>query len=232
MPDLDRRLEELDRQRVDQISQAHEALAAAQDKSYWLDRWHVDLNALMARPGAAELRALVRALRSVYRLARGAKAELPNLGMSLRRARREVADDRATAARILAERRAPAGGRVAEAVASEVGRGQVVLALGGASNGLAERLRTARPDVTWQALELPERPPLDGRDASYDHALALDDAIGWLGEVHRLVRPGGRLLLAAEAPEGLLEAVGANWHMVAFHASAGEDRDLYVLERV
>ena len=29
----------------------------AQERTYWLDRWHLDLNALMRRPGAAELRA-------------------------------------------------------------------------------------------------------------------------------------------------------------------------------
>jgi hypothetical protein len=64
---LERRIEELDRQRLEQIAKANEALAAAQDKAYWLDRWHVDLNALMARRGAAELRALLRALRAGWR---------------------------------------------------------------------------------------------------------------------------------------------------------------------
>ena len=51
----------------EEVARLHEALAAAQDKSYWLDRWHVDLNALMGRPGASELRAAIRALRLVYR---------------------------------------------------------------------------------------------------------------------------------------------------------------------
>jgi hypothetical protein len=229
----ERRLEELDRQRLEQIAQANEALAAAQDKSYWLDRWHVDLNALMARRGAGEFRALLRALRAVYRMAREARAELPNLAMSMRRARREVAEDRATAARILSERAAPAGDLVAEVLGSELTRGQVVLALGGANNGLADRLRASRPDVAWQAVDLPEQPPLGALDASFDHALALDesDALGWLGEVHRLVRPGGRFVLAARAPDQLLAQIGRDWHMVGFHRTA-EDRDLYVLERV
>ena len=35
--------------------------------AYWLDRWHLDLNALMRKPGAAEFRALVRAVRWVVR---------------------------------------------------------------------------------------------------------------------------------------------------------------------
>jgi hypothetical protein len=51
----------------DDVARLHEALAAAQDRSYWLDRWQLDLNALMGRPGASELRAAIRALRSVYR---------------------------------------------------------------------------------------------------------------------------------------------------------------------
>jgi hypothetical protein len=46
---------------------ANAAIAAAQDRAYWLDRWHVDLNAVMARPGAGELRALLRGVRSVFR---------------------------------------------------------------------------------------------------------------------------------------------------------------------
>ena len=36
-------------------------VARAQERAYWLDRWHVDLNALMARPARAQFRALLRA---------------------------------------------------------------------------------------------------------------------------------------------------------------------------
>jgi hypothetical protein len=36
-----------------------------QERAYWLDRWHLDLNALMRRPGASELREALRAIRSV-----------------------------------------------------------------------------------------------------------------------------------------------------------------------
>jgi hypothetical protein len=60
-------MENAERRRADEIARAHAAIAAAQDKSYWLDRWQVDLNALMRRRGAAELRAAIRALRAVYR---------------------------------------------------------------------------------------------------------------------------------------------------------------------
>jgi hypothetical protein len=42
-----------------------------QERAYWLDRWHLDLNALMRRPGAAELREVLRAVRAVmWRLKR------------------------------------------------------------------------------------------------------------------------------------------------------------------
>jgi hypothetical protein len=42
-----------------------------QGRAYWLDRWHLDLNALMRRPGASELREALRAVRAVmWRLKR------------------------------------------------------------------------------------------------------------------------------------------------------------------
>ena len=60
-------VDDAERRRSDEIARAHAAIAAAQDKSYWLDRWHVDLNALMRRRGAGELRAAIRVLRGIYR---------------------------------------------------------------------------------------------------------------------------------------------------------------------
>jgi hypothetical protein len=42
-----------------------------QKRAYWLDRWHLDLNALMRRPGASELREALRTVRAVmWRLKR------------------------------------------------------------------------------------------------------------------------------------------------------------------
>jgi hypothetical protein len=64
------RVADLEREHVERIGAANAALAAAQDKVYWLDRWHIDLNALMAKPGAAEFRGLLRAVRAVVRAAR------------------------------------------------------------------------------------------------------------------------------------------------------------------
>jgi hypothetical protein len=70
------RVAELERERAEQVATASAALAAAQERAYWLDRWHLDLNALMARRGASELRAIVRAVRTVIRKVRMAKRRL------------------------------------------------------------------------------------------------------------------------------------------------------------
>jgi hypothetical protein len=83
---LRRRLEALEREHVDQIARANAAVAAAQDRSYWLDRWNVDLNALMRRRGASELRALLRGARFLVRSLRAARAELPGAVGRVRRA--------------------------------------------------------------------------------------------------------------------------------------------------
>jgi hypothetical protein len=52
------------------------AVAQWQERAYWLDRWHLDLNALMRRPGASELRSLLRAAREVKRIFVRAKRRL------------------------------------------------------------------------------------------------------------------------------------------------------------
>ena len=64
---LRRRIDALEREQHERTARANAALAAAQDRAYWLDRWNLDLNALMRRPGAGELRAAMRAARGVYR---------------------------------------------------------------------------------------------------------------------------------------------------------------------
>jgi hypothetical protein len=62
---LSARLRELEAELVEVQTKANAAVAEWQERAYWLDRWHVDLNALMRRRGAAEFRALLRAVRSV-----------------------------------------------------------------------------------------------------------------------------------------------------------------------
>lgn len=79
-------LEEIEREHVEQLARAHAALAAAQDRSYWLDRWGLDLNAQMRKPGARRLRALLRWLRELRRgkiaVQRYAQARLGDLRAS------------------------------------------------------------------------------------------------------------------------------------------------------
>ena len=70
------RIEALESELVEQTARANAAVVAAQERAYWLDRWHVDLNAIMRRRGATELRAALRALRSVVRRLRLAWREL------------------------------------------------------------------------------------------------------------------------------------------------------------
>jgi hypothetical protein len=67
MQALRARLERLEAENAEMAARANAAIASAQDRAYWLDRWHVDLNALMRRRGAKEFRAGLRGARSVVR---------------------------------------------------------------------------------------------------------------------------------------------------------------------
>ncbi|MEA2378925.1 MAG: hypothetical protein QOI45_2586 [Thermoleophilaceae bacterium] len=97
------RLDALERERSEQVARANAAIAAAQDRSYWLDRWNVDLNSVMRRRGASELRAGVRALRAVYRLLpdgwRALKKAARRAPAKLASTRRGVTEDRERALR-------------------------------------------------------------------------------------------------------------------------------------
>ncbi|HEY5198062.1 MAG TPA: hypothetical protein VIJ51_13660 [Solirubrobacteraceae bacterium] len=70
------RIVALEAELVEVSARAQAAVAAAQAQTYWLDRWHVDLNELMRRPGAKELRLGLRAVRSVARGGRRLKRRL------------------------------------------------------------------------------------------------------------------------------------------------------------
>jgi ABC-type transporter Mla subunit MlaD len=114
LQELRARVTSLERERSEAIARANAAVAAAQDKSYWLDRWNVDLNGLMRRRGASEARAALRALRAVYRLLykgrRALREGVAESGDRLRRARGTVAQEREAAERLAAtQRTTPAG---------------------------------------------------------------------------------------------------------------------------
>lgn len=62
------RIATLERELVEVQARANAAVAQWQERAYWLDRWHLDLNGLMEKPGASEFRAAVRAVRAVFRV--------------------------------------------------------------------------------------------------------------------------------------------------------------------
>ena len=64
---LTERVRALEVELVEVQARANAAVAQWQERAYWLDRWHVDLNALMRRPGASEFRAALRGMRSLVR---------------------------------------------------------------------------------------------------------------------------------------------------------------------
>jgi hypothetical protein len=70
------RVAALESELVEVQARADAAVAQWQERAYWLDRWHLDLNALMRRPGAAELRSGLRAIRSVIRAYKRARRRL------------------------------------------------------------------------------------------------------------------------------------------------------------
>ncbi len=67
------RVAELEEQLFVVQARANEVVAEAQERAYWLDRWHLDLNELMRKPGAAEFRGLLRAVRAFFRFFRRIK---------------------------------------------------------------------------------------------------------------------------------------------------------------
>lgn len=62
------RLSSLEDELVEVQARTDAAVAHWQERAYWLERWHLDLNALMRRRGAMEALGAIRVLRSVYRV--------------------------------------------------------------------------------------------------------------------------------------------------------------------
>lgn len=70
------RVAELEAQLEEQAARTNAAVARAEQRVYWLDRWHVDLNAAMERPAAGRIRGLLRLLRRPVRLLHKARRAL------------------------------------------------------------------------------------------------------------------------------------------------------------
>ena len=68
--ELRAQVEELQIQLAEQAALTNEAIARAQERVYWLDRWHIDMDTLVAIPGVSALRALVRFVRAPLRMGR------------------------------------------------------------------------------------------------------------------------------------------------------------------
>ena len=73
---LKARIEALERELADRTERAGAAVAAAEERAYWLDRWHVDLNAVMEHRFALRAHDLARALGRAKRAAGIARARL------------------------------------------------------------------------------------------------------------------------------------------------------------
>lgn len=70
------RLAALESELVETQARTNAAVAQWQERAYWLDRLHIDLNKLMERPGANEARLALRAIRAVFWRIRRAKRRL------------------------------------------------------------------------------------------------------------------------------------------------------------
>lgn len=63
---LRERVASLEAELLEVQARANAAVAEWQERAYWLDRLHIDLNRLMRRPGAEQLRLLLKGLRGAY----------------------------------------------------------------------------------------------------------------------------------------------------------------------
>lgn len=70
------RIDELELELASLARTTNAAIAEAQEKLYWLERWHIDLDKVMARPGAQQALEAVRWLRGQVRAIRRLKRRL------------------------------------------------------------------------------------------------------------------------------------------------------------
>jgi hypothetical protein len=61
------RVEQLEREKLEIQERANAAIAAMQERVYWLDRWQIDLNEVMRRRSAQRARTAAKHARGVYR---------------------------------------------------------------------------------------------------------------------------------------------------------------------
>jgi hypothetical protein len=73
---LRERVAALEAELVEVQARTNQSIAKWQEQAYWLDRWHLDLNALMRRPGAMQALGALRAVRSIWWRVKVAKRKL------------------------------------------------------------------------------------------------------------------------------------------------------------
>jgi hypothetical protein len=74
---LRERVASLEAQLLETEAWANRVIAEAQDKTYWLDRWHLDLNALMRRRSVGRVVAFADSFAfALYRIARKLRRQL------------------------------------------------------------------------------------------------------------------------------------------------------------
>jgi hypothetical protein len=215
-PDIDwrARAEALERELAERSAQANEALADAQRRTYWLDRLHLDLNAVMARPAARRLVALLPLAREVYRSRFHVREYGKRMSGWRRSAREESAQD-ALRARELAG----AGEGLAAAAASLAPgpeRRTLVLAPGSA----AQELRPLWPGLSTVA------------EGGGFELVVVDEASGGLAGAAPRLGHAGRVLLVTDQPaEAVVDRLPPGWAVLG-RRGVSEDRDLYLLARV
>jgi len=222
--ELRRRLAALEQERAESIAQAHSALAAAQDRAYWLDRWGLDLNAAMRRPGAARVRLALRALRGALRAAIGVKRRAQTLPGHWGGILKDIHDETATA-------HIPASADALATAGASMEAGMRCLNFG--SSQAVRALAAAHPDCEWEACEPSMEAPLPYEDETFDRVFAISispqpsaaGATAWLDEMRRVAKPGGALLLTAQGFEAFLTP---GWRMTPVEDNQD---DLYVLYR-
>ncbi|HEV2997730.1 MAG TPA: hypothetical protein VGX16_01390 [Solirubrobacteraceae bacterium] len=60
------RLEALESELVEVQARANAEVARWEERAYWLERWQIDLNAIMRRPGALPAMEALRSVRGVW----------------------------------------------------------------------------------------------------------------------------------------------------------------------
>jgi hypothetical protein len=90
------RVDQLERELAERTARANAAVAAAQDRSYWIDRFRLDLDAIMRRRWARALWTATRLAAALAAHVRGGPASLRKLP---ERARTILAEERESARR-------------------------------------------------------------------------------------------------------------------------------------